>query len=314
MGLGLSGMVATPAWLSAQPAASVRRVTWLDLGSAYRPFQDTLRSTLRERGWVEGRDVAFEWNVANNEPARLAPLARDAVARNPDVIVAPGTTSINAAHEATKTIPIVMAGVGDPSRFVKSLRRPGGNVTGVSLLSEELLQENFEVLRRLLPQLRTLTLIRAAGNPGNPFFLEQAELVGKKLGIRIVAVDVVDFGDFARTLTRPAGEAAFMLSDPTFAARATDIAGFALKHKIPVAAAQSLYADAGFLLSYGPDYLGVIRQAGTFVDRILRGEHPADLPVEPAYKLDLIMNLSTAKLLGISVPASVLGGADRIIE
>ena len=306
----------SPHLVGAQAPGRLRHVAWVSLGAIEGTHQEALRSTLRELGWTEGQSVAFEWMSAGGSTAKFSELARELVARKPDVIVTSGTTSIRIVSEMTSTIPIVMAAGGDPvgAGLIKSLRRPGGNITGVSVVGQELIWKNLELFKHIVPALRIVTVIRAAANPANPFFLAQAEAAGTRLGLRVNAADVRDSDDIGNTFRRHAIEAAFMLLDPLFFVHRRRLAEAAIRHKVPLTASGSEYAAAGFLFTYGADYRGVVRLAATFVDRILRGANPAELPVEQPTKFELVINLKTAKALGLTIPPSLLLRADQVIE
>jgi len=260
--------------------------------------------------------VQFEWISAGGSSARFSDLAAEVVARKPDVIITSGTTAIRAVRSKTTTIPIVMAAGGDAvgAGLVRSLQRPGGNVTGVSVVGQEMMWKNLDLFKQIIPEIRNVTIIRAAANPANRFFFDEAQAAATKLGIRVMAADIRDSDDVGDTFRRYTMEAAFMLLDPLFFVHRRRLAEAAIRHKVPLSSSGSEYAAAGFLFTYGADYRGVVRLAAMFVDRILRGANPAELPVEQPTKLELVVNLKTAKALGLTIPRSLLLRADQIIE
>ena len=246
------GAFAPPSGTSAEER--LRRVGWLDLGTAAntRP-REVFFSRLRELGWLEGKNIVFDWLYADAKTERLAPLMAELLRRKVDVIVTTGTTAIRAAKDATTTVPIVMAGGGDPvgAGLVQSLARPGGNVTGVSLLGQELMEKNLGLLKLLLPALSTVTLIRAAGNPANRFFAQQMDTAARRLGVRLAILDVRGPNDLEAAFGRITADAAFMLLDPMFLANRRRIAELAIRRRLPLMTAERTFAEAGFLVTYG---------------------------------------------------------------
>lgn len=295
----------------------LRRVGWLDLGTATntRP-REVFFSRLRESGWLEGKNIAFDWLYADAKVERLAPLMAELLRRKVDVIVTTGTTAIRAAMDTTTTVPIVMAGGGDPvgAGLVQSLARPGGNVTGVSLLGQELMEKNLGLLKQLLPSLGTVALIRATGNPANRFFAQQMDTAARRLGVRLAILDVHGPDDLEAAFGRITADAAFMLPDPMFLANRRRIAEHAIRRRLPLMTAERTFAEAGFLVTYGAGFAEVFRLTAAFVDKILRGAKPADLPVEQPSQLELVVNLATAKALGLSIPQVILFQAAQVID
>ena len=309
------GALAAPSGVGADER--LRRVGWLDLGTAAntRP-REALPSRMRELGWVEGKNVAFDWLYADANPERLPPLVAELLRRKVDVIVAQGTTAIRAAQSATTTVPIVMAGGGDPvgSGLVQSLARPGGNVTGVSLLGQELMGKHVGLLKQLLPALSRLTLIQAAANPANAFFAQYMDAAAKKLRVQLVTLEIRGPDDLEAAFGRITGDAAFLLADPMFFAHRHRIAKLAIRRRLPLLSPQPTFAEAGFLMTYSTAGGEVLRLTAVFVDKILRGAKPADLPVEQPSRLELVVNLATAKALGLNVPREILLQADQVID
>ena len=309
-------LVTTPYAAHGQPRSRVRHVAWVGLGVVDPSHQTQLRTALRELGWVEGQSVSFTFMSAGGNTAKLAEMMNDVAGRGPDVIITSGTTAIRAAMAVTRSIPIVMAAGGDPvgAGLVASLQRPGGNVTGVSAIGQEMIEKNIEILKQIVSRLQTVTLIRAAANPANDVFLRWSEAVGTKLGLRVATLDLRDSDDFGDPFGRYRIEAGYLFLDPLFFVHRRRIAESAIRHKIPLTTSGREYAAAGFLFTYGPDYLGVVRLAATFVDRILRGANPAVLPVEQPTKVDFSVNLNTAEALGVTISPSLLLRADHIIK
>jgi putative ABC transport system substrate-binding protein len=309
------GALAAPSGVGADER--LRRVGWLDLGTAAntRP-REVLPSRLRELGWVEGKTIAFDWLYADARPDRLSPLVTELLRRKVDVIVAQGTTAIHAAKSATTTVPIVMAGGGDPvgAGLVQSLARPGGNVTGVSLLGQELMEKHVGLLKQLLPALGTVALIQAAANPANRFFAQWMGAAARKRNVQLVILDIRGPDDLEAAFGRITADAAFMLLDPMFLAHRHRIAKLAIQRRLPLVTADRIFAEAGFLMSYGTGREQVLRLTAVFVDKILRGAKPADLPVEQPDRLELVVNLATAKTLGLSIPPGILLQADQVID
>jgi putative ABC transport system substrate-binding protein len=296
----------------------LRRVGWLDLGTAAantRP-REVLPARMRELGWVEGKHIAFDWLYADARPERLSPLVAELLRRKVDVIVTQGTTAIRAAQSATTTVPIVMAPGGDPvgAGLVQSLARPGGNVTGVSLLGQELMEKHIGLLKQLLPALSTVTLIRAAANPANSFYAQHMDAAARKLNVQLVILDIHGPDDLEAAFGRITTDAAFMLLDPMFFAHPHRIAKLAIRRRLPLVTADRRFAEAGFLMSYGTAGAEVLRLTAVFVDKILRGAKPADLPVEQSSRLELVVNLATAKTLGLNIPREILLQADQVID
>jgi putative ABC transport system substrate-binding protein len=275
------------------------------------------RQGLQDLGWIEGKNVTIEHRDAGGEVIRLAPLAAELVARNVDVIVTVDTPPTQAAEQATSTIPIVIAVSADPvgAGLVKSLSHPGGNATGLSLLAPETDQKTLEVLKETLPGTKRVAMIFDPNNRGMMLRLKAVEVAAAKLSLELQSIAAPGANELALALVameRP--DAVFVLS-PIYAAYQKGIAEFATKTGVPLLVDTSgLAGEPGALLSYGADITSLFRRAATFVDKILRGAKPADLPVEQPAKFDLVINLRTAKALGLNVPPTILLRADKVIE
>jgi putative ABC transport system substrate-binding protein len=320
LGTLAGGLVAAPLAAEAQQSSrSVRRVGWLDPGSSTgeeTPGLAAFRESMRELGWVEGTNVVYESAFAEGNAERLPALVAELIARKVDVIVTGGTTAIRAARNATEAVPIVMTGGGDPvgTGLVQSLARPGGNITGVSLVGQELMYKSVDLLKQALPRMRTLALLRAAANPANWFFLQHAETAGRQLGTRVSAVDVRDASDLDAVFARLAVDAAYLLTDFMFYPHRSRIAQLAILSRLPLMTSDRTYAEAGFLLTHGFPYIERVRAAAPYVDKILRGAKPGELPIEQPRKPELVINLRTAKALGLTIPQSLLQRTDQVIE
>ena len=280
---------------------------------------DAFRQGLHDLGWVEGRNIGRAAREAGGQVDRLRPLAAELVALNLDVIVTVDTPPTQAAQHATSTIPIVIAVSADPvgAGLVKSLGHPGGNATGLSLLAPETDQKTLEVLKDTLPETKRVAMIFDPKNQGMMIRLKAIEIAATKLGIELQSIPALNSSELATALTLVAKnppDALFVLS-PIYAAYQNEIGEFARTTKVPLLVDTSgLAGEPGALLSYGADISALFRRAATFVDKILKGAKPADLPVEQPAKFDLVINLKTAKALGRDVPPTVLLRADRIIE
>jgi putative ABC transport system substrate-binding protein len=284
------------------------------------PFSTALREGLGETGFVEGRNVTFEHRWAEGNYDRLPALAADLVARKVDAIVAVGGPGpALAAKRATATIPIVFAGVGDPLvlGLVASLARPGGNLTGFSVTTTELMPKRFELLFDLVPRARVIALLI---NPKNEFsqtwigsVQEAARAKGVELPILKAATETEIDAAFATFAVRHA-DALLLGADPFLSSRRAQIVALASRHAIPVLDQSREFAEGGGLISYGAGIVATGRQVGVYTGRILKGEKPADLPVQQPTKFELVINLKTAKALGLTVPQSLLARADEVIE
>jgi putative ABC transport system substrate-binding protein len=272
---------------------------------------------LRELGWTEGLNLQLEFRHGQGTPAGIAAAAAELVAMQPDVLLGAGTPGIRALANATRTVPIVMAGAGDPvaTGLVASLARPGGNVTGVSLLGQEIVPKALELLRELLPKARRIDLVGSATNPSNDFFARTWADAVRTAGIEGQMVIVPRVEDIESTIAGIRADAIVVLPDPTYNPARARLLAAAAAQRLPVANTQGRdYAAAGSLMSYSVNFEDLFRQAAVYVDRILRGANPAEMPVEQPSRYELIVNLKTARALGIDVPRALLLRADEVIE
>jgi putative tryptophan/tyrosine transport system substrate-binding protein len=273
---------------------------------------------LRELGWVEGKNVAFEHRYAENRLERLPELAADLVRRKVDVIAAAGTLAPLAAKRATTTIPIVMTAAGDPlgSGLVASLARPDGNVTGMSLMATDLGAKRLELLKEVLPRLSRVAVLWNADNPYSVLVFKETQAGGRTLGIEVRSLEVRGPGDFDSAFEAAKGlrpDALITVEDPLTGDHRTRIAEFTARQQLPSLHGIREFVAAGGLISYGPSIADLFRRSAYYVDKILRGAKPADLPVQQPTEFEMVINLNTAKALGLELPASVLARADELI-
>jgi putative ABC transport system substrate-binding protein len=280
---------------------------------------DAFRQGLRDLGWVEGKGISIEYRDAEGQADRLRALAAELVSLNVDVIVTVDTPPTQAAKQATSTIPIVIAVSADPvgAGLVKSLGRPGGNTTGLSLLAPETDEKTLELLKETLRKTRRVAMIFDPKNQGMMLRLEAIKSAARKLAIELQSIPALGPNELAGALTAAAKDPpdALIVLSPIYAAYRNEVGEFATKTKVPLSFDTSgLAGEPGALLSYGADISALFRRAAAFVDKILKGAKPADLPVEQPTKFELVINLKTARALGLDVPPMVLVRADKVIE
>jgi ABC-type uncharacterized transport system substrate-binding protein len=306
----------------AQQPMKVARIGYL----AISPFSvntaryDAFRQGLRELGYVEGRNILIEWRSGDGKEDRVPALAADLVRLKVDVIVTGGPGATRLAKEATRTIPIVMSQDNDPvgSGFVASLARPGGNITGLSTVSPEINGKRLELLKEIVPKLSRVTVFGSSTNPGNAQALKEVEAAARGLKVQIEYVDVLSPGDFEpafRTAKKQRADALLvMTSNPVGGTRRKEIAELAANNRLPAIYNRVEQVEAGGLMTYGVSLFDLDRRTATYVDKILKGAKPADLPVEQPTKFELVINLKTAKQIGLTIPPNVLARADRVIK
>jgi putative ABC transport system substrate-binding protein len=317
----LGGAAATwPLAARAQQPGKLPKIGFLGSGSAssWSPWTTAFVQRLNELGWVEGRTVAIEMRWAEGRSERFAQIAAELVGLKVDVIVTSGL-AVPAAKQVTSVIPIVFALASDPigTGMIASLARPGGNVTGLSQQSRELAGKRLELLREILPSLRRLAAMGNAASPG--FVLEMGDIqaVSRTLSLDVDVFEIRRAEDIVPLFEaiKDRADALYVIgSDPLVATKRIAISTLAAAARLPTIHSGREYVEAGGLLSYGPNYVDLFRRAGNYVDKILRGANPADLPVEQPTKFDLVINLTTAKALGLEVPPSLLATADEVIE
>jgi putative tryptophan/tyrosine transport system substrate-binding protein len=306
---------------AAQPATKIPRIGFLLGNLTTGPhLLNAFRQVLRYLGYVEGGNVIIEYREAARDFARLPQLAADLAAKV-DVIVAVSTMLAIPAKQATATIPIVFIAAGDPVTrgLVASLRRPEGNVTGLSAMSPELVGKALELLKETLPEIKRMAILWQPGSLGDSDkeMLEEAEAAGKAAGVQLQIVQArgpADIDSAFSEITSQRAGALVVVSTPMFAAERTRLIELTIKNRLPTVFQFRLYVDADGLMSYGPDLADLFRRAATYVDKILKGSKPADLPVERPTKFELVINLKTATALGLRVPAPILFRADEVIE
>ena len=281
---------------------------------------EAFRQGLRELGYVEGQNIAIEYRWADGKFDRLPDLALELVRLKVDVVVAVVTQASLAAKMATGTIPVVMIGVSDPvgSGLVVSLARPGANITGTSSMTAEIIGKQLELIKETLPK---ISRVAALWNPANPIFQaiqrRETEVAARALGMQLQFVEARAPDEIDRAFARVAKErmrALLVLNDPVFTAQRKQIADLSAKHRFPTVSGTREYTEVGGLMAYGPSFPDMYRRAAYYVDRILKGTKPADLPVEQPMKFKLIINLKTAKQIGLTIPPNVLARADKVIR
>jgi len=286
--------------------------------SAMGTGASAFRAGMRALGYREGQNLLINARHADGDPARLRVLAAELVSARIEVLVAVGTDATQAAREITSSIPIVMAGVGDPlaSGFAMSLARPGGNTTGIAIWGDEAAQKQLEMLKEAVPQIRKVGVLRLRSSAHDRRFA-RLENTAARLGLGLMGAEIATAGDlpsqFAHLISWGV-EAFVVLANPSLDDMRDRIAELGLRHRLPGAGHQPYYVRAGLLLSYGPSLSDLHAQSATFVDKILKGAKPADLPVEQADRFTLAINQRTANTLGITIPPTLLARADEVIE
>jgi putative tryptophan/tyrosine transport system substrate-binding protein len=313
---------AAAGWPLAARAQQARLPTIGFLGSAtpvvLSPWVGAFRERLRELGWIESRNVAIEFRWAEGRRERAVEIAAEFVRLKVDVIVTSGAANVVAAKQATSTIPIVFGVTADPvgAGLVASLARPGGNVTGLSAQSADFASKQLELLREIIPGLRRLAIMANPGSPAAVLEMGEALTAARTLGLDATAHEIRRSEDFAPAFEALTGraDALYVVPDPLVSTNRTRIVTLALAGRIPAIYGSREWVEAGGLISYGPNIPDLFRRAADFVDKILRGAKPADIPVEQPTKFDLVFNLVTAKALGLEVPPQLLARADEVIE
>jgi len=317
------GLLAAPLAAEAQQAAKVARIGFLALNVAPNPhLREAFLQGLRDLGYVEGRNLGIEYRDAEGKFERLPALAAELVALKVDVILAGGTAQALAAKQATRTLPIVFAQAPDPvaSGLVTSLARPGGNVTGLSLLFPELVGKCLEQLKQAVPGVSRVAFLwqpGALGERTEKDLLKAAEVAARALGVRPQFVEARGPADFDRAfsdMTRARAGALTVLGGAIFSIERRRLVDLAAKNRLPAVYSAREFVDDGGLMAYGPNVADMFRRAATYVDRILKGTKPGDLPIEQPTKFELVINLKTAKALGLTIPPSLLLRADELIQ
>jgi putative tryptophan/tyrosine transport system substrate-binding protein len=316
------GLLAAPLAAEAQQAGKMYRVGILT-NKASDPADSHLweafRLGLRERGWIEGENIVLEYRWTEGNFARLPELVADLVRIRVDLIVARASAWVQPAKEATSSIPIVFLTHADPvgTGHVASLARPGGNITGLAALMTDLVPKELELLSTVVPVAKRIAVLWSPDTPSHPPALKAVEEAGRTLQVQVQAVGTRTAaeleGAFA-AMARARAQAVLVLGNPLFLGERQRVAELAIKHRLPTMSNLKEIAEAGGLMSYGPDFADLHRRGAVYVDKILRGAKPADLPVQQATKFELVINLKTAKALGLTIPPSLLQRADQVIE
>jgi putative ABC transport system substrate-binding protein len=314
-------LLALAAIAEAQQAAKVSKIGWLSIGSDSGPGS-TIRGVppeLRALGYVEGKNIAFDYRYADNKLDRLPALADELVRLKVDVLVTPGTPAAIAAKNATRTIPIVFFRVSDPVPLglVDSLSRPGGNVTGFTEISEVLAGKRLELLKETVPKLSRVAVLWNPQNPGNAQQWKESQLLARELGLQLYSMEVSSAdkyeGAFKEAVKARSGALA-VAQDALAGSNLKLIADLAIKHRLPASYPRGEFVDNGGLMSYGPDPDESLRRVAYYIDRILKGAKPAELPVEQPTRFDFVINLKSAKQIGVTIPPEVLARASRLVK
>ena len=324
LGTLTGGLLAAPLAAEAQPVGKSARIGYLANNLTANPhLREAFLQGLRDLGYVEGRNVVIEYRSAEGKSERLPTLAAELVALEVDVIVAPGTPLALAAKQATRTLPIVFAAVGNPvgSGLATSIARPGGNVTGLSiLLSSELVGKYLELLTQAVPGVSLVAVLWQPGGLGERMeqdLLNGAEVTARALGVRVQFVEARGPADIDRAFSDITGAhagALTVLATSMLNSERRRLVNLAAKNRLPAMYPYREFVDAGGLMAYGADLADLIRRAATYVDKILKGSKPGDLPIEQPTKFEFVINLKTAKALGLTIPPSLLQRADQVIE
>lgn len=317
------GLCAVPLVASAQHTGKVARIGMLLPNTpeiaARSPRIGAFLKGLRDLGWIEGQNLAIEWRFAENQVGRLAELAADLARIRVDVIVTAAAPSALAAQGATRTIPIVVLDPGDPIGLglVASLARPGGNITGVTSIAPELAAKRLALLKEAVPAMVRVAVLSNAAIPPAEIAMRELEAAAKVLGVQIQSVPIQGVKGIEQAfaeVARQHADGVVVFPDPLTFSNDVAITGLALKHRIPALYGAMEFVQAGGLMSYGPSYPEMFRRGANYVDRILKGAKPGDLPIEQPTLFEFVLNLSTVKALGLTIPQSVRLRADRVIE
>jgi putative ABC transport system substrate-binding protein len=321
LGAVTGGLLAAPLAIEAQQAGRIPRIGFLATPSAefIKGRVAAFEQALRELGYVSGKSIVIEYRYADGRFERLPNLATELVRLRVDILVAVGAPAAHAAKNATSVIPIVIGNAADPvgTGLVASLARPGGNITGLSDFNLGVVTKRLELLKQVVPTASRVAVLLNPANPTNPPQLKEIQTVAPALGVTLLALEAKTSDDIAPAFAVMKSErpgALLVMGDLMFGTHQRWIAELALKSRLPTIWAMKENADAGGLMSYGTNFEDLSRRAATYVDKILKGAKPADLPVEQPTKFELVINLKTAKALGLTIPQSLLARADQVIE
>ncbi len=313
------GLLAAPLAVRAQQVGKVYRIGILETIPAARNAAnlDALRKGLRDLGYVEGRNLVIEYRSADGRAERFLDLAAELVRLKVDLIVTRGTPAARAAKKATETIPTVMATMGDPHAIVASFAHPGGNITGVTTFSTELTAKRIELLKELVPRLSRVALLHNMGNPAAPPEWEETKTAARSLGLKAELLDVRNEGDLGRAFelaVRRHVDALVIGADGLTQMHQQTIVDFVARNRLPSACPAREFVEAGGLIAYAVNYPDIYFRFASFIDKIFKGAKPGELPVEQPTKFELVINLKTAKALGLTIPQSLLLRADELIQ
>jgi putative ABC transport system substrate-binding protein len=304
-----------------QSSAKVYRIGYLGTAAipGPQPEWNRFQARLRELGYIDGQNMVIEFRSSEGHEERFPALAAELVDLKVDVIVAPGTAAARAARDATATIPIVTVLVSDPVGLglVASLARPGGNITGMSSAAKDIAGKQLQLLKELLPGLSRVAVLWSSTTPAHPITLKEVEAAAKTLQLQVRTFDVRTPESLERSFRVILGQRAgalMPLDGPFMFVQRRRIADFAAKNRLPLICSSRAYPDVGALMSYGPSFSDLYYRAATYVDKILKGAKPADLPVEQPTKFELVINLKTAKAFGLTIPPALLGRTDEVIQ
>jgi len=316
-----ASLILAPLAAGGQQAGRVPRIGYLGTRTPSDFGLDAFRQGLREQGWVEGQNIVIEYRFAEGRLDRLPDLAAELVRLKVDIIVAHSTPGATAAKNATNTIPIVMTVVGDPVGLglIASLARPGGNATGLSfsVVGLEIIGKQLELLKETVPKIRRMAILSNAANPIQPLAIRDVNVAARSLGVQLQLLEVRGPNEFDSAFAAMAKErvgALLVVADSMFVFHRTQLADLAARSRLPAAYGWREHVEAGGLMSYGPSLRDLFQRAATYVDKIIKGAKPADLPVQQPTKFELVINLKTAKALGLTIPQSVQVRADQVIE
>jgi len=322
--LGCLGLLAgcglvSPPWRQTLKVARIGHLANSTEAGQTVGWLDAFREGLRRAGYVEGQSIEYEYRWADNRLERLPELAADLVRRNVDILVTYGTPGVTAARQATSTIPIVMAFAGDPigTGFVETLARPGGNVTGLTTLAPELAPKRLQLLKESSPGISRIGVLHNPDDPGRVLALRETVSSARMLGLADQALELRDGDGMAATLTRAIADgvdALVVLQGGAVNNASSSVVGVVAQHRLPAMYDGGEYVNVGGLMYYGPSFVDLYRRAAGYVDRILKGANPADLPIERPSRFDFLVNLKTAQALGLTIPPSVLQQATEVIQ
>jgi putative ABC transport system substrate-binding protein len=304
----------------AQPTKKVPRIGFLSPRSPGADFRtDAFRQGLRDLGYIEGKTILVEYRYAEGNPERLPELAGDLVRLKVEIIVTSSVPGVRAAMNASKDVPVVIASAADPvaSGLVASLARPGGNVTGLSLHAQEVGGKRLEMIKETFPKVTRVSVLLNGNNPYHQILFSELQGPAKSLGLKIHALEIRNAKDFENAFAvagRERSDALAMLEDPQLFINRQAIIELAAKTRLPTMYPEQDFVQAGGLMSYGANAADLYRRAASYVDRILKGAKPGDIPIEQPTKFELVINLKTAKQIGLTIPPNVLTRADRVIK